>query len=195
MSGFVDGCRREWDRLGVPDAVANEMAADLAADLAEAEAEGASAEEVLGNGVFDATSFAASWATARGVVPAGAHPTARTRRTRRARWWLAASAGVSVVVTALGLAILARRSSASAVGVAFHQALPKSVLLPWAGRLGRGFPGPVLFRGGSVPEGLGLVLVVAGLLGLGLTLWLWRPWSTPRRCPPVDDNVGLPSYL
>ena len=33
MSQFVEECRREWKRLGVPDPVANEMAADLAADL------------------------------------------------------------------------------------------------------------------------------------------------------------------
>ena len=40
MSEFVEECRREWRRLGVPDPVANEMAADLTADLDEAEAEG-----------------------------------------------------------------------------------------------------------------------------------------------------------
>jgi hypothetical protein len=36
VTEFVDECRSEWKRLGVPDAVANEMAADLAADLQEA---------------------------------------------------------------------------------------------------------------------------------------------------------------
>jgi hypothetical protein len=40
-------CRREWKRIGVPDPVANEMAADLAADVEEADADGVSAEEVL----------------------------------------------------------------------------------------------------------------------------------------------------
>ena len=49
MSEFVDECRREWRRLGVPDPIANEMAADLTADIDEAEAEGGSAEDVLGN--------------------------------------------------------------------------------------------------------------------------------------------------
>jgi len=62
---FVEECRQEWKRLRVPDPVANEMAADLEADLKEAEAEGASAEEVLGSGAFDPRSFAASWAAAR----------------------------------------------------------------------------------------------------------------------------------
>ncbi len=68
MNRFVAECRREWRRLGVTDAIADEMAEELAADLAEAEAEGASAEDVLGRGAVDPLSFAASWATARGVV-------------------------------------------------------------------------------------------------------------------------------
>jgi len=45
---FVDDCRREWKRLRVSDAVANEMAAELTADLEEAASEGASPEDVLG---------------------------------------------------------------------------------------------------------------------------------------------------
>jgi len=32
MNDFVERCLREWKRVGVPDAVANEMAADLDAD-------------------------------------------------------------------------------------------------------------------------------------------------------------------
>ena len=57
MSRFVDDCRKEWGRLGVPEVEANEMAADLEADLAEARADGVSPEEVLGNGYFDAKSL------------------------------------------------------------------------------------------------------------------------------------------
>ena len=70
MSDFVEQCRREWKRLGVPDPLAAEMAADLAADLKEAEAEGVSAEELLGSSAFDPRSFAASWAAERGIIPA-----------------------------------------------------------------------------------------------------------------------------
>ena len=33
MSDFVEQCRSEWKRLGVPDPLAEEMAADLASDL------------------------------------------------------------------------------------------------------------------------------------------------------------------
>jgi hypothetical protein len=67
VNEFVEECRREWRRLGVPDPIANEMAADLTAAIEEAEAEGGSAEDVLGNSVFEPQRFAASWAGARGV--------------------------------------------------------------------------------------------------------------------------------
>ena len=68
MNEFVEDCRREWKRLGVPDPIADEMAAELEADLGEAEAEGVSAEEVLGSGAGDARAFATAWAAERGVV-------------------------------------------------------------------------------------------------------------------------------
>lgn len=74
MSEFIEECRREWRRLHVPDPAANEMAADLAADLSEAEAEGASPEELLGDAAFDPRAFARSWAQERGLVIA---PTSR----------------------------------------------------------------------------------------------------------------------
>src|SRR5580700_3283704 len=79
VNEFVEECRKEWRRLGVPDAVANEMAADLTADLDEAEAEGASPEDVLGTSAFDPRRFAAAWAVARGV-------TAPPDLERRSRW-------------------------------------------------------------------------------------------------------------
>jgi hypothetical protein len=69
VSQFVEECRREWKRLRVQDPVADEMAAELAADLDEAEAEGASPQEVLGSSASDPRSFAASWAAERGVIP------------------------------------------------------------------------------------------------------------------------------
>ena len=69
MSDFVEQCRREWKRLGVPDPLADEKAADLASDLREAEAEGVSAEELLGSSAFDPRAFAATWAAERGVIP------------------------------------------------------------------------------------------------------------------------------
>ena len=71
MNEFVEECRREWRRLGVPDPIAREMAADLEADLEEARADGVAPEEVLGRGAFDPRSFAAAWASERGVSRPG----------------------------------------------------------------------------------------------------------------------------
>lgn len=98
MSQFVEECRREWKRLGVPDPVANEMAADLAADLTEAESDGASAEEVLGNAAFDPRTFAASWARERGVIQS------RKRDTLRRPPLLA---GIAVLLALLAAAVVA----------------------------------------------------------------------------------------
>lgn len=78
MSEFIEECRREWKRLRVPDSLADEMAADLAVDLREAEAEGASPEELLGEAASDPQAFARSWAEERGLVTLP--PSARRRR-------------------------------------------------------------------------------------------------------------------
>jgi hypothetical protein len=104
MNPFVEECRREWTRLGVPDSVANEMAADLEVDLAEADAEGTSAEEVLGTGVFDAPAFAAAWAAERGVIPppTPSEPPTRARRSR-APYAIAGFALVALVGLVLAL--------------------------------------------------------------------------------------------
>ena len=101
MNDFVEQCRREWKRLRVPDRVADEMAAELAADLSEAEAEGVSAEEVLGSGATDPRSFAASWAAERAVIP-------RPRLTIRlpGRPLLLAAIAALMVITAIGAALV-----------------------------------------------------------------------------------------
>ena len=104
MTTFVDECRREWKRLGVPEAVADDMAAELEADLREAEAEGASAADVLGPGVLDPRSFAASWATERGVV---------SSRANRGRLPLALAAFVTVVAAVMIGASVAILTSSS----------------------------------------------------------------------------------
>ncbi len=194
MSGFVDECRKEWSRLGVPDAASNEMTAELAADLAEAEADGASAEEVLGNGVFDARSFAASWATARGLVPCE-HPAPGGIRTR---WAVAVSALVSFVAGAAGLVLLARRQGASVASAVFRRSFHLSVpgfSGPRSFRIGPHLPGSTIFLRSSGFQALGVILVLVGVIGLGLTLWLWKPWSTRRGRSGFDDSMGLPSYF
>jgi hypothetical protein len=65
MANFVDECRREWKRLGVPCHVRSEMAAELEADLAE----GSSLEDVVAGDAADARVFAQTWAAERGVIP------------------------------------------------------------------------------------------------------------------------------
>jgi hypothetical protein len=97
VSEFVDECRREWRRLGVPEPDANEMAADLTADLKEAEQDGVAAEEVLGSGAFDPRAFAASWASERGLIPTRWHDGMRNHRL------LLAVAGLVVLLAAAGV--------------------------------------------------------------------------------------------
>ena len=58
-------CRRVWRRLGVPTAVAREMAAELESDLEAARGAGEPASTVVGS---DLRSFARDWAVERGVV-------------------------------------------------------------------------------------------------------------------------------
>ncbi|MGO9855346.1 MAG: hypothetical protein ACLPYY_09925 [Acidimicrobiales bacterium] len=188
MSQFVDDCRKEWKRLGVPEPLSNEMAADLEADLAEAASEGVSPEEVLGNGFFDARSFAASWAVARGV----GHPRPRGReRVRLHRWALAVGALAFIGVAAVGLVLAGHGvGSVSVAAAAFPRPTPRPVPGILIG------PHHLLVRGpgGALPA-VGWVLLVVGLVGLGVTLWIWRPWSSRRDASGFDQNVGLPSYL
>jgi hypothetical protein len=112
---FVKKCRREWKRLRVPDAVANEMAADLEADLNEAEAEGASAEDVLGSGIFDARLFAASWAAERGVIPP---PASKPRLPWRSPMLAAIIALTAIAAVGLGMVIASRVGGPRSVTVA-----------------------------------------------------------------------------
>lgn len=96
MTAFVEECRLEWKRLGVPDLLAEEMATELESDLAEAEADGVSAAEMLGES--DPRRFAATWAVERGLVSEPAP-------TKSRRWiWLAAGLVLALVfVAVLGL--------------------------------------------------------------------------------------------
>ena len=179
------------------EAVSNEMAADLTADLAEAEAEGASPEEVLGNGVFDARSFAASWAIERGIIRSSPRVVGAIRRPA---WTLVVSVAVSLFVTAAGLVLLGglHRSSVAMAAVR------RSITLPGFGprfgprhvtMVGPPLPGHLMFLENNTLHPLGLALFAAGLIGLGLTLWLWKPWSNRRLPPGFDENVRLPSFF
>jgi len=190
VSPFVEECLREWKRLGVPEPVANEMAADLAADLAEAEADGTSPEEVLGSGAFDARSFAAAWASERGIVPAARPASAPPRRRR----WLMSALVASFALLALVGAVLAIRGDpprnvnvrialpAAGGPPRFHSVTPGRLravprLLPGAG-------GVLVPPNGQVTvvnvRPIGIVLLIVGLIGAAVSLVVWAPW---RRRP------------
>jgi hypothetical protein len=126
VNEFLEECRREWKRLGVPDPVANEMAADLAADLKEAEDEGASAEEVLGTGAFDPRSFAGAWATERGVIERSAPSGYRLPRRSR----LPAAAIATFALIAIVGAVLMIGASSGQVRLALPALGPQVRVVP-----------------------------------------------------------------
>jgi disulfide bond formation protein DsbB len=190
VNEFVDTCRREWRRLRVPAAVADEMAADLAADLAEAEAEGVSREDLLGSGARDARSFAAAWAASRGV--------ARPSRVR----FRATTVAFAAITT---FCALAAAGAALAISAAPHARTPEcatplpttcavlpvqspapNVLVPitqddsgWTVVVAPGLHAKVA----GADRSLGFSLLGGGLVGALLALaWLWRnPRGSSRR--------------
>lgn len=89
MTAYVEECRKEWRRLRVPTSLADEMASELESDLAEAEADGVTAAEMLGES--DPRRFAATWAVERGLIE---EPQPTKHRTR---FWLGL-AGAFVVM-------------------------------------------------------------------------------------------------
>jgi hypothetical protein len=187
MRRFVEECQKEWNRLGVSQATANEMAADLEADLAEAEADGVSPEEVLGNGYFDARAFAAEWARERGVVD----PVAKTRIAATHApvrpLMLALIALVSGIVAVVGLLIVVgRRSSSTFAVVSFRHAVarPLRAMFVHSGQFGLGAP----------IAALGLLLLVAGVVGALVTLRYWARTTHPGP-PERERGVGMPIYF
>ena len=155
---FVSECRHEWRRLGVGDAVANEMAAELAADLDEAAAEGISAPEVLGQAAFDPRAFASAWATERGVTRP--HPT-RSRLLPRPTKLVAVVA--LLVGIGAGVAMLSYQSGATAAG---------------SGQLGLVPSGNL----GLALHALGAILVSIAVPGAA-TVLLWSSWARFGRGP------------
>jgi hypothetical protein len=184
---FIEECRREWKRLGVPDPIANEMAADLTADIEEAEAEGGSAEDVLGDSVFDPRRFAAAWAGERGVTAPPpldpVVPSALPGR-ERPRWYRPALAlAVVALLTLLAAAslLVGHHSAAIDASVSRTSGVPGSTRLFGPGPVPPPFrisvPGPafVIQQGGSDAI-LAFALLVAAIGGLGLAFLFWSPW-------------------
>jgi hypothetical protein len=174
MSDFVQQCRREWERLRVPDSVANEMAADLAADLKEAETEGVSAEELLGRSAFDPRSFAASWATERGVVPSASHRESVSRRPLI----LAALATLTVtgLIVAAFIALPVRSQSVAMTPTPPHPRVPLAPPAP---------SGPFVIHSGpfAADAFAWILLLVIAILAVIVSARLWSSWVRSR--PPT----------
>jgi hypothetical protein len=173
MSDFVEQCRQEWRRLGVPDPLAEEMATDLASDLEEAEAEGVSAEELLGSSVFDPRSFAASWARERGIIPV---PPSRAKARRRPLALVAFTALAAVAVLVAALLLVTGEPRVSLVtSVSPRARLQSPPVTP---------PGPggqVLHTSASTP--VEWILLFLAIVALGFAAWLWSNWARSR--PPA----------
>jgi hypothetical protein len=198
MNEFVDECRDEWRRLGVPDRVADEMAADLAADLEEAASEGASAEEVLGSAAYDARAFAAAWASERGLV----QPPVPGRA------GLARRSPVPVAIA--GLALVAIVGTLLVIFASPSQSVERSVVAP-DGRvvsivrlpLPQVAPAPAVWvastdvrESGDDTRTVGSVLLIASLAGVVLltSFWLWFGTRGGPGRVQIDDRPSRPAY-
>ena len=150
----------------MPDPVANEMAAELEADLEEAEAEGVSAEEVLGSGAFDPRSFATAWAAERGVVqrlPPKGHRLAQTSR------MVAVIGGFALLAVIGGMLVIVAPSS----GPTLLAPVGLSALVD---------PGPTVVRLAARPPGV-LNVTVDGVS------------ATAASCAPKPHRCGQPERL
>jgi hypothetical protein len=173
MSDFVEQCRNEWRRLGVPDPLAEEMAADLASDLREAEAEGVSTEELLGSSAFDPRSFAASWAAERGIIPGPA-----SRPTRRRPLALVAFTAFAAIAL-IGSALLLLTGEPKVSLVKSQTAAPR--LFPPPGAIHT--RSVVLSASAAAP--VEWMLLLLAVVALGFAAWLWSSWGRSRQRPGV----------
>ncbi|HST26312.1 MAG TPA: hypothetical protein VLJ76_09985 [Gaiellaceae bacterium] len=179
MSDFVAACRREWSKLGVPDSVADDMAAEISADLADAASDGVSAEELLG----DPTSFAAAWAAERGVIGLRDDP----HRFEWRRGLVPVVLLLAVAAVAAGVAILATRPGSSSVSPlavgrgpgaqvwTATPARPRSLVLT---------PVQTMFFApshGSNASTVAWIFIAVGGAGVVLTAVSWRVRRMPAR--------------
>jgi len=173
MSDFVEQWRAELKRLGVPESIAEEMAADLGADIREAEADGISAEELLGSSASDPRAFAASWATERGLVQI--RPDQATRR--RGRLPLAAFTAVAAIALIVAAVLLA--TGEPKVALVTSGARPPHIpgsnasFVPPPGRVQASAAAPIEW-----------ILLFLALMALAFSGWLWR-WRRGRSQLPI----------
>ena len=174
MNDFVEQCRREWTRLGVPEPFAAEMAADLTADLDEAEADGVSAEELLGRSVFDPRSFAATWAAERGVIPAPP-----TRENARRRPLVLGAFTTLAVLILLVAALLLATGQPKVTLVASARAQPRLVPPPAVVVIPPGPTQQVPPVSAAAPIEWMLLFLALAALAFAAWLWLGRRRSQP----------------
>jgi len=172
MNDFVEQCRREWKRLGVPGPLAEEMAADLASDLEEAEAEGVSAADYLGASASDPRSFAASWASERGIIPA---PPSREKGSRQPLALVAftALAAIAVIVASLLLA-----TGEPKVTLRTLRATPPHLPASPAGPSRSSGVGHQVQASAAAP--IEWILLFVAIAALGFSAWLWLRWGRSR---------------
>jgi hypothetical protein len=184
MIEFVEECRREWKRLGVPDPIANEMALDITADIEEAEADGGSAEDVLGNSLFDPRRFAAAWASARGVTAPPTPVDPFTPLVRERHSWYRPAMVVTVSLFGFLCALAAAALLIGRHGVAVAATMGRRVALPgpprWFGPTVHLGSGPTFSSQNFGPfAAIALVMLLVGFVVLGLVLVYWT--SGPSR--------------
>jgi hypothetical protein len=176
MSDFVEQCRQEWKRLGVPDPLAEEMAADLASDLTDAEAEGVSAEEFLGSTVFDPRSFAASWAAERGVIP---EPASRGNARRRPLVLAAFTTLAAIALIGAALLLLTGNPKVTLK----TSGPPPHLSSPPAGSVVPPGPGGQVLNGKNLSAPVEWILLLFAIVALSFAAWLWSRWGRSR--PPA----------
>jgi hypothetical protein len=174
MSDFVEQCRAEWKRLGVPDPLAEEMATDLTSDLAAAEADGVSAEEFLGSSYFDPRSFASSWAKERGVIP---DPPLCRGANRRPRLLFAFTALAALTVIVTTLLLLTGQPKVSLVATKaprLHGVRPPAVFVLPPGTQRQ------VVASASASAPVEWILLFLAVIALGFAAWLWANWHRSR---------------
>jgi hypothetical protein len=181
MSEFVEQCRREWRRLGVADPLAEEMAADLASDLEEAAAEGVSAAEYLGRSASDPRSFAASWASERGIIPAP-RDQEEGRRRPLALVAFTALAAIAVIVSALLLATGEPKVALTSRTTRSHLATPSGHIVP---------SGTVRRVQASAAAPVEWILLFVAIAALGFSVWLWLRWGRSRLLTASSSSHSL----
>jgi hypothetical protein len=195
VNEFVEECRAEWERLGVPSPVIDDMAGELATDIEEAEAEGASAEDVLGAGAHP-REFATAWAAERGVIE-------RSLPGARGSAWRSLTSAVIAALAVIAIAGAVLVIFVSPAG-SDKSALPLPHVVPDGGTVwtvdGTASPLPVIVQDlgsgvrtveigpsdssdSSDTRAAGSVMLFAALAGIVLlTMWAWAgPGRSPLR--------------